>query len=290
MPESKSLLHLDLSSNPIDTAGVLALSVGLKSNHVIRCLDLSIPPNSPELAELSQSILQSCIRNTEIAAAETSQAKRDAIWGPIKKSSLVRDVRKADEDRATHEREQIATSPEGLAREYAYTLPLPKLIPIARSLSLDLQKWYDAAIVAAERPEQWRSDDLPRDDFPILYQRAKALRERLVDTISQSDADDLQELLVVNDDLTSRIEQGTRFRPPPRVLLPSQMLHIEPPLPLPKSRRHMRSTSLEISSPNFSIGDSDNDSDAEEIDVQKITPQKAHIGIGIALNDDSTLR
>jgi protein phosphatase 1 regulatory subunit 37 len=34
-----------------------------------------------------------------------------------------------------------------------------------------------------------------------------------------------------------------------------------------RHRRHMRGTSLEISSPNFSIGDSDGDSDAEEVDL-----------------------
>ncbi len=40
LPESTSLLHLDLTTNNIDIAGVMALSSGLKANHVMRCLDL----------------------------------------------------------------------------------------------------------------------------------------------------------------------------------------------------------------------------------------------------------
>lgn len=44
LPESTSLLHLDLTSNVIDLAGVMALNSGLKANHTMRCLDLNIPP------------------------------------------------------------------------------------------------------------------------------------------------------------------------------------------------------------------------------------------------------
>jgi protein phosphatase 1 regulatory subunit 37 len=50
LPESTSLLHLDLTMNTIDIAGVMALSSGLKANHVMRCLDLNIPPGDEELA------------------------------------------------------------------------------------------------------------------------------------------------------------------------------------------------------------------------------------------------
>jgi len=50
LPESTSLLHLDLTNNDIDIAGVMALSSGLKANHVMRCLDLNIPPGDEEFA------------------------------------------------------------------------------------------------------------------------------------------------------------------------------------------------------------------------------------------------
>jgi protein phosphatase 1 regulatory subunit 37 len=50
LPESVSLLHLDLTMNTLDLAGVMALSSGLKANHVMRCLDLNIPPDDEEMA------------------------------------------------------------------------------------------------------------------------------------------------------------------------------------------------------------------------------------------------
>ena len=50
LPESNSLLHLDLTSNNLELAGVMALNQGLKSNHVMRCLDLNIPPGDEEMA------------------------------------------------------------------------------------------------------------------------------------------------------------------------------------------------------------------------------------------------
>jgi len=50
LPESTSLLHLDLTLNNLDIAGVMALSSGLKANHTMRCLDLNIPPGDDEFA------------------------------------------------------------------------------------------------------------------------------------------------------------------------------------------------------------------------------------------------
>ena len=50
LPESVSLLHLDLTMNSLDLAGVMALSSGLRANHVMRCLDLNIPPDDEEMA------------------------------------------------------------------------------------------------------------------------------------------------------------------------------------------------------------------------------------------------
>lgn len=50
LPESTSLLHLDLTMNQLDLAGVMALNSGLKANHVMRCLDLNIPPGDEAMA------------------------------------------------------------------------------------------------------------------------------------------------------------------------------------------------------------------------------------------------
>jgi protein phosphatase 1 regulatory subunit 37 len=51
LPESSSLLHLDLTENKLELAGVMALSQGVKSNHIMRCLDLNIPPDDEKMAQ-----------------------------------------------------------------------------------------------------------------------------------------------------------------------------------------------------------------------------------------------
>ena len=118
LPESASLLHLDLTVNNIDLAGVMALSKGLKANHVMRCLDLNIPPDNEEFASICREILNTCVRNTEEAErmargaaggeggqgsgqAEEGQQTTPAsgkglgkgVWGLIEESELARSIR-----------------------------------------------------------------------------------------------------------------------------------------------------------------------------------------------------
>ncbi|TFK50472.1 RNI-like protein [Heliocybe sulcata] len=106
LPESQSLLHLDLTANHLDLAGVMALSSGLKANHTMRCLDLDIPPGDEEMARMCRDILNSCIRNTE--EAERSSAASAAypgsgrglgkgVWGLIEESELAKTIRKDEE-------------------------------------------------------------------------------------------------------------------------------------------------------------------------------------------------
>jgi hypothetical protein len=286
IPENRSLLHLDVTQNPIGTAGILALASGLKSNKIIRCLDVSIPPNDTSLAELSQSILQSCIRNTELAAASLKEGKparaaTEALWRPIKKSALVRQVKQADAARAQKEREQVVRSVQGLAREYVYRLKPEDLRPAAEDTVKGLDVWFAAGRNAAVRPNAaWEGTHMPKEDFKTLIERARALRERIADSVDPSvDADELEALLILNDRLTSQVAAAKTFVQPPRILLPSQIAFATPAAPvvtttqtkvMPRTRRHQRSTSLEILSPNFSIGDSDAESDAEELDSSTI--------------------
>ncbi|KAJ7580302.1 hypothetical protein C8J56DRAFT_272227 [Mycena floridula] len=109
LPESRSLLHLDLTGNRLEvfpeeeagldsnpsslpltpsTAAIRALSAGLKHNTVMRCLDLDIPagvdrsedPSNPasveEFARVCREILGWCVRNT--VEAERVQEERKA--------------------------------------------------------------------------------------------------------------------------------------------------------------------------------------------------------------------
>ncbi|KAA1138136.1 hypothetical protein PGTUg99_005538 [Puccinia graminis f. sp. tritici] len=92
LPEMKNLIHLDLTENHgIDIAGVMALAVSAKMNTSLRCLDINIPPNDPDFAHLSQEILQSCVRNTELAQEMANQrGAQTTIAQPMLKSTVVK--------------------------------------------------------------------------------------------------------------------------------------------------------------------------------------------------------
>lgn len=320
LPETNSLLHFDLTVNPIELAGAIALSSGLKSNTTIRCLDVTVSPSDSDMADAGQAILQTCIRNTELAVATVTKSdssdvaharSADAIWLPIKRSALVRQAKEADEYRAEQARVNLALSTQGLAREYVYKLSPSRLVPAAERTGRDLEKWIEAGRIA-RRPGwtgAWQPGQLPKEEFDVLVERAKVLKERLVDEaqrIPEEEADGavskgieheqdqpqqteelggmdlLIRIIELKESLEAVLDDTRGFTPPPRLLLPSQIVTAptvappttsigngQPPMPMARHRRHVRGASLEISSPNFSIGDSDNDSDAdaEEVDM-----------------------
>ena len=131
LPESASLLHLDLTTNNIDIAGVMALSSGLKANHVMRCLDLNIPPGDEEMARyvefqsqscphlclgrMCRDILESCVRNTEEAekasqAGSSGRGEAKGVWGMIEQSELAKSIRE-DDKKKVDERVDISSPP-----------------------------------------------------------------------------------------------------------------------------------------------------------------------------------
>ncbi|KAF8953354.1 hypothetical protein BGZ46_003230 [Entomortierella lignicola] len=66
LPETRTLTQLDLTGNDlVDIAGVMALSVSIRINKSLTCLDMNVPPNDAEFARLSRDILRACIRNME---------------------------------------------------------------------------------------------------------------------------------------------------------------------------------------------------------------------------------
>ncbi|KAF8635270.1 hypothetical protein AX15_000493 [Amanita polypyramis BW_CC] len=110
LPESVSLLHLDLTNNVLDIAAVMALSSGLKANHVMRCLDLNIPENDDEFSRMCREILNTCVRNTE--EAENAQNAESGggghgigkgIWGMIEESSLAKSIRLNEEKQSEND-------------------------------------------------------------------------------------------------------------------------------------------------------------------------------------------
>ncbi|EIW75443.1 hypothetical protein CONPUDRAFT_112021 [Coniophora puteana RWD-64-598 SS2] len=108
LPESASLLHLDLTLNNLDIAAVMALSSGLKANHVMRCMDVEVPPGDEAFASrMCRDILNTCVRNTEEAEkAAQAQARAEGgdgvdgggrskgvLWNMIEDSELAKSIR-----------------------------------------------------------------------------------------------------------------------------------------------------------------------------------------------------
>lgn len=112
LPEMKSLIHLDLTENhEIDIAGVMALAVSVKMNTSLRCLDINIPPNDPDFAHLSQDILQSCVRNTELAQQSASQRGTSTVIAqPMLKSTVVKALAHHQSLESTHSKQQIKSA------------------------------------------------------------------------------------------------------------------------------------------------------------------------------------
>ncbi|EJD40745.1 RNI-like protein [Auricularia subglabra TFB-10046 SS5] len=108
LPESTSLLHLDLTQNTLDLAGVMALSGGLKANWTMRCLDLNIPVGDENMARLCREILSICVRNTEKAeesvrgaggangVVSSGRGLGKGVWGMIEESQLAKSIRRTN--------------------------------------------------------------------------------------------------------------------------------------------------------------------------------------------------
>ncbi|PPR00680.1 hypothetical protein CVT24_000968 [Panaeolus cyanescens] len=158
LPESTSLLHLDLTLNNIDIAGVMALSSGLRANHVMRCLDLNIPPGDEEFARMCRDILNSCVRNTQEAERLTSEKAVSGrglgkgVWNMIEESELAKSIKldeekKSESDVVVRARTCISQLAVALERLNSESPPTPtsadspqlsEVLPKARSITVEL--------------------------------------------------------------------------------------------------------------------------------------------------------
>ncbi|KIY66992.1 RNI-like protein [Cylindrobasidium torrendii FP15055 ss-10] len=93
LPESSSLLHLDLTQNQLDLASVIALEQCMKANQTMRCLDLDVPPGDEEFARCCRGILNSCVRNTEEAQKNADVNGGKKVWGILDESELAKRIR-----------------------------------------------------------------------------------------------------------------------------------------------------------------------------------------------------
>ncbi|KAI6040774.1 hypothetical protein EDC04DRAFT_2566656 [Pisolithus marmoratus] len=199
LPESQSLLHLDLTDNKLDLAGVMALSRGVQGNWVIRCLDLNIPPDDEEFARMCREILNTCIRNTEEAgktskAAAVQASGRDAgkgVWGLIEESELARSVRRDDAKVSSGEVGAMPT-----VRLDATASPVPPLSPSSPVLPSP-----SSTSLANLSPQQ-------------LEQKARDLvKDLTVQIQSTADAGKLEPLLSLCDRLNAVVSNLSTPRP-----------------------------------------------------------------------------
>ncbi|KAJ7100977.1 hypothetical protein B0H15DRAFT_919984 [Mycena belliarum] len=197
LPESASLLHLDLTENALGVAGVLALSKGLRANFVMRCLDLNIPPGDEECARMCRDILDACVRNTE-------RAERNAHAGAEGGNG---------NGSLTH-----STSGRGLGKGVWNMIEDSEL---AKSIRLDEEKKLESDIVlrahacAAQMealffpPAVPASPNAPLPSPADVLQQARALTRELGRVIEETeDPARMEALLDVNDTLTSLVARA----------------------------------------------------------------------------------
>ncbi|KAJ7136385.1 hypothetical protein C8R43DRAFT_929206 [Mycena crocata] len=240
LPESASLLHLDLTENALGVAGVLALSKGLSANFVMRCLDLNIPPGDEECARMCRDILNACVRNTE-------DAERRAASGGVDGSGT---QTPAGESVAGSSNGSIlngngngvlpsSSSGRGLGKGVWGMIEESEL---AKSIRLDEEKKIEndigirgraciaqlEAMLAPPQPAGSPTATPPNVPAPTpadVLKQAKALTRELMLVIpATEDPARMEELLNVNDALTALI---ARAPPPGRPTLTLQGLGIK---------------------------------------------------------------
>jgi protein phosphatase 1 regulatory subunit 37 len=221
--------------NALDLAGVMALSSGLKANHVMRCLDLNIPPddeemaryvslrsregfgNGPLLHRMCRDILNTCVRNTEEAERNSQQSSANGtsgrgqgkgVWGMIEESKLAKTFRKDEEKKVEFCSPRKA--PEGLLISGGAQNEEETVVQAQRCKD-QLEELLDRSTPTPGR----RTSEITVD--PELIVRAKALLPALAEIIQTSlDSTRVDELLCLNDTLTSLLARAT---PKPRLSL-----------------------------------------------------------------------
>ncbi|TKY85466.1 hypothetical protein EX895_005628 [Sporisorium graminicola] len=278
LPEARSLIHLDLAENfDIDIAGVMALAVSLRMNRSLRCLDLNIPPNNPDFARLSQEILQSCVRNTELAQQRAKQkGLKQPIAAPIYKSVVARAARENDERLKAIETARATAVSAAAAKDRAAVESLLTASAECRNVLRDLLEGEEKR--QREAPEQKVT---PAGEFvDDLTQQSAKLRRRLADLASSVQEESLLErILSVHDelgDVSTRLERFYKYGSTPVIDVRASEASGQPagagvadgtgsglPSMLHLSTPDQSGVDSGLSSPAFSIADSD-ESDSDD--------------------------
>jgi protein phosphatase 1 regulatory subunit 37 len=246
LPESSALLTLGLTDNALDLAGALALAGALKRNHVMRCLDLSVPPGDEDIAKFvpfrvcvvsrmlmarraCRDIFNTCVRNTEEAEAATrARAEREgspapvdgkAVWGMIEKSQLAKSIRRDDAKKVRLLATLLSAAGRGDARCAQNAKDLPGQV---RAYLAEMASRLATVPAPAGRP-------LPDVDSQLAA-RAGELADALTAVIERStEPDQLEELLGLHDTLAEARAARYLAKPrPPRAGLGLNLADLTP--------------------------------------------------------------
>ncbi|PIL27549.1 hypothetical protein GSI_10700 [Ganoderma sinense ZZ0214-1] len=229
LPESASLLHLDLTMNNLDLAGVMALSSGLKANHVMRCLDLNIPPGDEEMARMCRDILESCVRNTEEAdrashGGASGRGEAKGVWGMIEQSELAKSIREDDKKKV----DELNDTSSLLSSRDPTDIPSPSAEQTDSDLMLQARARKTELEDLLSRTPSSSSSSVPVSpiegpDVELLQSTREMMRSIVLVIERTSDPVRLDSLLSLNDELMTLLG---RLEPKP-VGLKLQGLGIE---------------------------------------------------------------
>lgn len=256
----------------------MALSASVKLNHTLRCLDLSIPPNDPEFARLSQDILQSCIRNTELAQVQSSaKGVKVPIATPIYKSGLARDLKILGEGGSVLLRD----------KEQAFAA-LPSVWKAVVSTGKEIVEVL-ASTIRVNEERRKAGDDLDATEVMTnLIDEADAAQLQIMEALRELQPGETRDAVgLLSSHLAVLIQKARalygleRSSPPPhrqpgdpsangRLTLDTNNL-LSPLTPI----RSPASPNRQVPSPSFSITDSD-DSDAESSEASDDTDRGAN--------------
>ncbi|KAF9016002.1 RNI-like protein [Hymenopellis radicata] len=190
LPESTSLLHLDLTQNQLDLASVIALESGMKANRVLRCLDLDVPPGDEEFARCCRGILGSCVRNTEEAQKRAEEADGvdggdsagKKVWGILDDSELAKRIRMEETvggDIVVRARASI-TQMHNILHPPAYPQEI-SVIPVPQEVAKRVRAIIEelgVVIQATEDPERMEELFAMHDELTELVGKVENLKQR----------------------------------------------------------------------------------------------------------------
>lgn len=269
--EAPHILQIDLTGNrSIGPDGLATLAVGMRANNVVRCLDVTLDYEDSIQAEIGQALMQCCIRNTEAAViareGQVSSAVLDAMWAPIRKSTLVRLAKQFEERQSMEAVRKTVETPAAIARNDVYTLEPDQVVAASKEV-LD----YLAKFKAACGRSDAQIGQIERQRAVGALEQAKALLERVGEFIQETEEPvRIEQLLAINDGLAPLVNEVEKILAHRKLLQNSVSNqgsgHSPARISSTPTRRHMKVPSYELDSPNFFITNSDDDdSDAEEL-------------------------